>query len=286
MPNQHKTPVILFRASLAEEDEFEACQQHFETYQYRSQIPENSVVIGRYSVLPYYKELVEDCAAVGSTLINSLKQHLWIADFHWYNSLQEFNWTPKSWTDVDFCDAPEGNFVVKGATNSKKQDWNTKMFAASKRDALDIAGELSNDGLIHGQDIIYREYVPLQTFEIGINGLPFTNEYRFFYLGNHLVSVGYYWSIAEKAEERNAHVPEEAFTQAQEIADEISKQQYTTAFVLDLAQTEEGNWILIEINDFQMSGLSMIDPAEMYHSLNAVCALRNLGITEYEPLLP
>lgn len=273
-------PVILFRASLAEEDELEACQHHFDTYQYRSQIPENSVVIGRYSVLPYYKELVEDCAAVGSTLINTLGQHLWIADFHWYKSLQQFNWTPKSWTDIDFCDAPEGNFVVKGATNSKKHDWNTKMFAASKKDALNIAGELSNDGLIHGQEIIYREYVPLRTFEIGINGLPFTNEYRFFFLGNRLVSAGYYWSIAEDAEERNKGIPQEAMEQAQDIADEISKNQYAEAYVLDLAQTEEGNWILIEINDLQMSGLSMIDPSSFYPSLKSVCGLRNLGLTE------
>jgi hypothetical protein len=37
--------------------------------------------------------------------------------------------------------------------------------------------------------------------------------------------------------------------------------------VLDIAETEKGDWILIEMNDAQMSGLSMNDPQMLYKRL-------------------
>jgi len=41
-------------------------------------------------------------------------------------------------------------------------------------------------------------------------------------------------------------------------------------YVLDIAQTAFGNWILIEINDGQMSGLSENDPDRLYYNLRRV----------------
>jgi len=58
-------PVILFRKSFHTHEEaisreLESANQHFGVFQQRTEIPEGNLVIGRYSVLPYYRELEKD----------------------------------------------------------------------------------------------------------------------------------------------------------------------------------------------------------------------------------
>jgi hypothetical protein len=254
-------PVVLMRGSLAEENEFEICSQYFKTFRNRTECSD-SLVIARYSALPFYRELEQDLANHNSQLINSYQQHSWIANFDYYHELKEF--TPESWFDYDFyhCQHP-GPFVVKGKTNSRKFRWNEMMFAATKAEALRIAGELLVDGVIGEQGVIYREYVPLKTYEIGLNGLPFTDEYRFFFYKETMLAHGYYWSIAKDV---NLVAPADCILFAQTIAEIVAK--FVNFFVLDIAQTESGEWILIEVNDGQMSGLSEVNPNELYQKLS------------------
>ena len=136
------------------------------------------------------------------------------------------------------------------------------MFAPTKEDAIRIGAELSLDGLIGQQDIIYRKYVPLKTFEYGINGLPFSNEWRFFFLKNKLLSYGYYWTCAEKAE--TYKISQEGLDFAQKISNLINSENYATFYVLDIAEKAEGGWILVEVNDGQCSGLSMNNASVLY----------------------
>lgn len=253
---------MLFRKDRNSEEELPSAEKYFEVFQSRAHLPDNSLVIGRYSCLPYYKELVEDLACHGSQLINSLEEHIWIANFDYYHDLREF--TPESWEDYNIYLAPEGEFVVKGRTNSKKHRWNTLMYAPSKREAILIASKLMDDMCICEQGIIYRRYVPLRTFEIGINDLPFTNEWRLFYLGTKRIAHGYYWSIAEDTQKI---ISEEALAFADQVA--LIAAEHATFFVLDIAEKKDGGWILIEVNDGQQSGLSEIEPEEFYRNLAA-----------------
>lgn len=41
-------------------------------------------------------------------------------------------------------------------------------------------------------------------------------------------------------------------------------------YVIDVAKTVYGEWIVIEMNDAQMSGLSMVEPIELYTNLYAL----------------
>lgn len=43
--------------------------------------------------------------------------------------------------------------------------------------------------------------------------------------------------------------------------------QNTNFYVVDIAETKFGEWIVIELNDGQMSGLSDIDAAWFYNAL-------------------
>lgn len=262
--------VIYIRGSLAEREEIEAAKLHFgeeNVVEQRTQIKPGSLVIPRYSALPYYKELEEDVKNLGSKLINSYRQHSYVANIgNWYYDFEDI--TPKTWFFLDQVPKDEGPFVLKGTTNSKKHQWKTHMFAKNKQEATEVYGRLYSDSFFANsiQDIITRKYVPLKKLADGLNGLPVSEEYRFFVLNGKVVAKGFYWSESWDVINQNdidvESVPKNL----------IDKIIYTVGdkinfFVFDVARTENNEWILIELNDGQMSGLSMIDPNNFYRNL-------------------
>ena len=256
---------ILFRRDRDNFDEFEAARQHFPVVEHRTDC-QNSVVIGRYSVLPFYKELEYDLKNRDCRLINSYRQHKWIADFEWYDDLKDF--TFPTFFDYNFHQAGETAYVVKGRTNSRKHEWNRKMYAANKRAALEIAAELSSDDLIGSQGVIYRKYIPLKTYGVGLNGIRFTNEWRCFYYCDQRIAHGYYWSMAGDEIARQARISNDAFSLLDGVAAIAAK--HCEFYVLDVAEKEDGDWILVEVNDGQMSGLSEISPDIFYENLREI----------------
>ncbi len=252
---------ILFRQGLGEEEEFSTASSLIENvYEYRSQIPKDNLVFARYSVLPFYVELEKELKLKNSRLVNSYDQHCYIADIErWYNDIKEY--TPETW--FTWADLDEGQFVVKGRTNSRKFQWDTSMFADGRTQLLEVINNLLKDDLISNQGLCIRKYIPLVTYEIGINGMRFTNEWRMFFYKEDLIDYGFYWSCYDG--DRPSDIAPEGKRIAQEVASIISK--HTNFFVVDMAETESGEWIVIEINDGQMSGLSDIDPVSFYVNL-------------------
>ena len=252
------TPVILFRKDRDTEEEFVIAKKYFQVYETRCQVPRDVLVIPRYSALPFYKELEIDVSFHNSRLVNSYREHSYIADFSYYFDIEDL--TPKTYFNLD--QIPEGGpYVVKGATNSRKFDWNKMMFAKNRRQAIDIACDLRKDSMIQYQDIIVREFVPLVKIEEGLNGLPMSNEWRFFCYKDTILSYGFYWTIAEF----EGAFSQEATNLVQEVIKRVSGQ--VNFFVVDVAQKETGEWVVIELNDGQMSGLSDNDPETLYGSL-------------------
>ncbi len=258
-------PVILFRPDSSNRTEFFSCTQYCHTYTQRSEIPPNRLVFGRYSVLPFYEELYKDIEYNESTLVNHPAQHNWIANFNYYRSVEKY--TFKSWREKEFIRSnvnSNGPFVVKGCTNSRKHQWNTHMFAENFEAAIRLMCELRYDMLLGTQELIVREYVPLEVLETGLNGLPFSNEWRFFFYKESLIDYGFYWSGAEIADA--IKIPKGGITFARKIAKIISNT--ANFFVVDIAKTASGDWILVEVNDGSMSGLSMIPEDRFYHKMS------------------
>lgn len=254
--------IILFRSNLSTKYELEISQQYCQIETQRSNC-KDSLVVGRYSVLPYYKELETDLTNNGCRLINSYQFHKWIADFEYYDLLKEY--TFESWNGDNFylCKHP-GPFVVKGTTNSRKHQWNKMMFAENKRKALDISHELANDSMIGEQGIIYRKYEPLKTYELGLHDLPFSNEWRFYCLGNEILDYGYYWSNAQKVD---YIIDPVAIDFVKNIMKIVSAEWGNVFYVVDVAEKETGGWIMVELNDGQMSGPSENDLHKLYSNL-------------------
>ena len=237
------------------------CDQHnfVKLYNYRTQIPNNELVIGRYSVLPFYKELEQELKLKGCKLINTYTEHQYIADvMAWYQDIPSF--TPATWTT--WAHLEKGPWVVKGKTNSRKFQWNTLMFAENREQLIDVIRNLMIDPLIREQGVVVREYVPLKKLDESINGLPVSAEWRCFFYKEEMIASGFYWSTHEDCARE---MPEGAFQLAKTVAKIIS--QKATFFVIDVAEKQDGGFIVIEINDGQMSGLSMIDPQNFYERL-------------------
>ena len=259
-------PRILFRVDSTNTQELEIARQYFPVSLIRSEIPANSLVVGRYSCLPYYDELEKDLASNGSRLINTFRQHLYISTAAYINDLEGL--TPRTWTDYTFSTADcQGPFVIKGCTNSKKWDWDNLMYCHDKRDASIKASRLIQDGLLTQQHILYREYIPLEKVEDEplVGGIWPVNEWRLFCYHNTILSYGYYWSVIEQEKIASLHLSDEGLAFGQMIADKMGPK--LPFYVIDIAEKEDGGWIVIELNSGCMSGLSENDPHKLYKNL-------------------
>ena len=258
-------PVILFRNGFSEQKELEICKKYFKTVKYRSEIPENSLVIPRYSALPYYKELEQDVKNLGSKLINSYREHRFVADIsNWYLELEEY--TPKTWFSFD--KVPRNMpLVLKGETNSMKFSWDTHMYAKDKNHALSTYLRLQKDMLIGSQSIVVREYIPLRRVSESITSShpPFSKEYRFFILNGKIIAGGFYWSSLEESITDKYSIDEVPQSFIKKVIN--STKDRIPFYVIDVAETKRGDWIVVELNDGQMSGLSCIDYDLFYSNL-------------------
>jgi hypothetical protein len=188
-----------------------------------------------------------------------------VANFDYYEDVKHL--TPKTWFELKDIPKDGGPFILKGKTNSRKHQWKTKMFANNYKEAVDIYCELQDDSLVSDQGIIIRQYVPLKSFSQSLNGMPFANEWRFFFYKEELLGTGYYWTNSDVIPELK-DLPAEAYAKAKEVAKILS--QNINFFVVDIAETATGEWILIEANDGQMSGLTGVDPEQLYSNLKKV----------------
>ena len=261
-------PVILFRKSLAEEDEFECAKKYFDVIESRADIRPEQTVIGRYSVLPYYNELEEDIKKLGGKLINSHLQHQMVSDIqNWYPYLSDF--TPKTWLRLEDVPADyTGPFFLKGNINSRKQLFKTHSFAANRKEMLDVYFRLMEDSLIQHQGVCIREFVNLKQYGINdITGCPVSKEFRIILYRDKIVAKGYYWS--DYSEELNYPNPSEI---DESLVQEAIKRMGDQAnlWCLDVAQKEDGSWMVVELGDAQMAGLSAIQPDEFYKNLSEI----------------
>lgn len=263
---------LLFRTDFDSADkEFETAKDVFGsagTYDSRCKVGPGEAVLGRYSVLPWYQELERDLTYRGSTLLQNYQKHLYIATMEWAFDGVLADLTPRTWTQ--WFDLPKGvAFVVKGRTNSRKSLWDKQMFAPSADRVPDTARALLMDGQIRDQGLVVREYKPLKKLAEGLNGLPITNEWRTFWFKDRLLCKGFYWKGSHPEVETAAEWTVTAETVAAEAARRLAARGLVF-FVVDVAQLETGSWIVIEINDGQMSGLCGCEAEDLYTALQDV----------------
>jgi hypothetical protein len=263
-----------------EPGELEAAQATgFRCVPSRMQIEKGDLVVGRYSVLPFFRETADDIEYIGAKLINGKREHFYIADMrNWVEDLREL--TPETWFRLEDVPLGEpGPFFLKGETNSRKDRFATHCFAKTRADIDVVYERLSTDGLIgqagdKGQDIYVRRYIPLVTYATGIQELPITKEYRFFIAKEQILTGAYYWSHwGDTCLEADPNWKEPEVTEVPEsfLREAIRRIGGKAVFyALDVAQDVTGRWWVIEVNDGQMSGLSGNKPEVLYSRLAEV----------------
>ena len=154
--------------------------------------------------------------------------------------------------------------LLKDYVKSQKHYWHEACFIPNSSDTeavqqvvnrfLELQGDDLNEGLV------FREYRPLMPLaQPSRSGLPQPEEYRLFFLHHRLLAVYPYWEEGKY---------EQAFP-ASEWATQVAAPIQSPFFSMDVARTQAGEWIVIELGDGQVSGLpEAADITDFYQKLH------------------
>ncbi len=260
--------VIYARKSLFDKEELEAAKKEgFDVVFCLTEIEKNSFVIPRFSMYPFVKDQYEEFKNLGAKIINNLHQHFYISDLgNYISDIEELS--PQTYKitsntkDIPF----EPPYVLKGQTNSRKNDWSHSMFAKTREDANRIYSVLSADSMIGYQEIFVRKFLELKNYGIGITGAPIAKEFRCFVAYGEVISKGFYWGNYFDDIETKPNVSEVPDEFLQDVIQRVGKN--SNFYCIDVAQKTDGEWIVIELNCGMQAGLSMNDPEEFYKNLH------------------
>lgn len=189
----------------------------------------------------------------------------------WAGDLAELSprsaWIPhdppfETWELTELLEKFDGPVMVKDYVKSEKQAWNEACFIPDSRDrerAIKVITrfvELRESNFEGG--LVIREFVRLVPNGVdGRSGMPLSKELRSFWRGTTCVAITDYW---------HHHDCQSVPPIAQEAAQRINRPFYT----IDLAMTIEGEWLVIEVGDGQVSALpESLSPRQFYSALVA-----------------
>ena len=156
-----------------------------------------------------------------------------------------------------FGDQP---LILKDFVKSRKHEWNEACFIpnASNHERVrqivekffELQGEDLNEGLA------FREFVNFKSLTThSKSGMPLTKEFRLFFLNGQEIFSSEYW---EEGNYEDLEIPHEFFR-------EIAKNVGSNFFTMDVAQKENGDWLIIELGDGQVSGLPEKAEIDMFY---------------------
>lgn len=167
--------------------------------------------------------------------------------------------TPKTvwtthWTEDSLMDLlkpfGENPIVVKDFVKSEKHHWEEACFIPNASDKqkvnsvvnrfIELRGEYINQGLV------FRQFESLEFLtNHSKSRMPLTKEFRVFFIQGEVLKVYPYW---EEGEYDTISPPLQEFVN---LAQKIN----TPFFTMDIAQKTDGEWIVMEVGEAQVSGL-------------------------------
>lgn len=216
-----------------------------------------------------YERLAAAVAARGGELVTPPEQYRYACTLpDWYGDLMGFTpksvWFPKENVNEElFSVLPtllfnkfggKGGLIVKDYLKSQKHYWNDACYIPDVRDGENVLRvvrrflELQADSFFGG--LVFRRYEPLKRIGAHLKShMPLGNEWRFFFRDRRFFYAAPYWSSESGADYQGTAEPYMADVGA------LGLGVKSNFFALDLALTEEGNWIMIEVNDGGSAGV-------------------------------
>jgi hypothetical protein len=224
-----------------------------------------------------YAKMADGVNSCGKNLITKPEEYKFCHQFPcWYSRLSSKNtpksiWYPGNKFDLDeivnslaneFGDKP---LIVKDYVKSRCYEWESACYIPSASSPVDIKRVVNNFLQLQSCDLegglVFREYIPLKC-----NGkhpktdLPLPNEYRFFIYKGKILTQNIRWDSRDYSK---------ATKPPQQLVENIIPYVFSTFFAVDVAETIDGSWIIIELND---GGTASIigSPEEFYNSLASI----------------
>lgn len=154
---------------------------------------------------------------------------------------------------------------LKGRIQSlKKYGWENCV-ANNEDELLSIFGKLAEAIDYSLGTIIVRKFINFKYLELGGHGIPQAHEYRFFVLNDKIIDYCYYW---------NGRNPFQLGLVAEEMLKtkviDVSKKVSVPFISVDVGETLEGVWKVIEIGDGQFSDIRSISPLKFWTYISSV----------------
>ena len=220
--------------------------------------------VARMGAATDYDRRYDDLRAQGIELVHSPPEYRRTSLLpEWYPLIQDL--TPRSawWLDrppslAEITDRFRWPVFVKGVRQTSRHQRSLSILEGPAD--FERAMELwQADPILWWQGVVVREYVPLRAVGVNSNvAIPQSFEFRTFWWKKRCVGAGRYWTAADyrmtAAEEREALA----------VAGEAARRVDVTFPVIDIAQSADGRWVVIEFNDGQDSGHAGVAPMPLW----------------------
>jgi len=214
-----------------------------------------------------YRRLQEGLADRGYSLINSAQQYAEVTYFpNYYPKISDFS--PRAvWTETPDSylawsrsrQLGDGPFVIKDHIKSAKHLWHEACFVpkGSGRETFEsIAENLRKEqGDTFFRGFVVKQYVPLVSRGESPREYPMCEEYRLFFWRRRLLIATHYHRQPVQAVDWSPFV-------------NLAQRFTAPFFTMDVAQSEAGNWIVVDMGAGECSSLPpSLEPTKFYSRL-------------------
>lgn len=222
-------------------------------------------VLLRIGAIDDYSNVENDLKKNGCILWVDERSHVQCSTIeNWYPLLKEHTPRTEVFDELPSIDVLEKKFkfpvFIKGNRQTSRHK-RSQCIINNPDEYESLRNEWNKDDILFWQKVAIREYVPLKEIDSTSypDMIPISYEFRFFYFLGKCVAHGPYWTLGKKYD-----LPKEEYEKVKELTDWAEKQLSSAFVAIDVAQTADGEWIIIEVNDAQESGYGGVNPISLW----------------------
>jgi hypothetical protein len=214
-----------------------------------------------------YRSFYDALAGRGYRLVSTTEQYAGVTYFpNYYPKIRDCSpaavWTDtpdayRAWSEARKLG--DGPFVLKDHIKSAKHLWHEACFVpkgAGRENFEHIAENLKNEqGKSFFRGFVVKQYVPLKSRGQSARAYPQCEEYRLFFWKGELLIASHYHRQPENAVDWTPFV-------------EVARRFDAPFFTMDVALTEAGAWIVVDMGAGECSSLPpSLEPTRFYQAL-------------------